>query len=71
VSCDLEAIGDWQCDNADGAAVCGLAELPANALTGVVIELCGQGTTSVSGTVEASNADARVAEIGIGSGEAP
>ena len=71
VSCDLEAIGDWQCENADGTAVCGLAELPANALTGVVIELRGQGATSVSGSVEASNADARVAEIGIGSGEAP
>ena len=71
VNCDLEAIGDWQCESADGTTICGLAELPANGATGVVIELRGQGATSVSGTVEASNADARVAEIGIGSGEAP
>jgi len=71
VTCDLEAIGDWQCDSADGTASCGLAELPANGLTGVVVEFRGQGQAIVSGTVGASNADARTADIGIGSGEAP
>lgn len=69
--CDPATIGDWQCDTVDGTTRCVLAELPADGLTGVVIELRGSGAATVAGTIQASNADVRLVEIEIGSEAAP
>jgi len=71
VRCDIESIGDWQCATNAATSSCTLAELPAGAASGLVVEFRGQGPQTVSGAVGASNADSRVAEIEIGTGGSP
>jgi len=57
VRCDVELIPDWQC-TASAQLTCTLTVLPVNGIAGVVVELQGNGTSVLTGSVAAVNANA-------------
>ena len=57
VRCGVELIPDWQC-TASGQLTCTLTVLPVNGIAGVVVELQGNGTSVLTGSVAAVNANA-------------
>jgi hypothetical protein len=66
VRCDAAQIPDWDCQVSSVGQVCRLAQLPAGAVAGLVIEYQGVGMATAAASVLAVNADARTIEQPIG-----
>ncbi|MEE4639141.1 MAG: hypothetical protein V2J42_10440, partial [Wenzhouxiangella sp.] len=66
VRCDASQIPEWNCQVTSVGQVCRLAQLPAGADAGLVIEYQGVGTATAAASVLAVNADARTTELPIG-----
>jgi len=65
VSCDLDLIPDWQCVTGDGLS-CSLARLPGNSRAAVVVELQGNVSAIVTGSVSAINAAETSTQVSVG-----